>query len=93
MNNSFRNFIITKFESEETRQVLKKYYGKGQWLNYRAPIILLVLALAFFIAFQENILSSLTTIITSIIAILGLVTKLSGLLPTGFGGGSGGGGK
>jgi hypothetical protein len=93
MNSSFRNYIITKFESEETSRVLKKYYGKGQWSNYRAPIILLILALAFFIAFQENILSNLTTIITSIIAILGLVTKLSGLLPTGFGGGSGGGGK
>ena len=93
MNRSFRNYIITKFESEETQGVLKKYYGKGQWSNYRAPIILLILALAFFIAFQENILSNLTTIITSIIAILGLVTKLSGLLPTGFGGGSGGSGK
>ncbi|MBL1215683.1 MAG: cache domain-containing protein [Ignavibacteriae bacterium] len=93
MNRSFRNYIITKFESDETRRVLKKYYGKGQWSNYRAPIILLILALAFFIAFQENILSNLTSIITSIIAIIGLVTKLSGLLPTGLGGNSGGGGK
>lgn len=79
MNKSFRNFIVTKFESEYKEEYIKKYESSGKWANYRAPILMIVLALAFFIALQENILSNITSILPAIIAALGLITKVSGI--------------
>ena len=83
MNKSFRNFIVTKFESEYEEEYMKKYASTGKWANYRAPILLIVLALAFFIALQENILSNITSILPAIIAALGLITKVSGVFSKG----------
>ncbi len=77
MNKSFRNFIVIKFESEYEEEYMKKYESSGKWANYRAPILLIVLALAFFIALQENILTNITSILPAIIAELGLITKVS----------------
>lgn len=79
MNKSFRNFIVTKFESEYKEEYIKKYESSGKWTSYRAPILLIVLALAFFIALQENILSNITSMLPVIIAALGLITKVSGV--------------
>jgi len=79
MNKSFRNFIVTKFESEYKAEYIKKYESSGKWRSYRAPILLIVLALAFFIALQENLLSSITSILPVIIGALGLITKVSGI--------------
>jgi hypothetical protein len=79
MNKSFRNFIVNKFESEYKAEYIKKYESSGKWRSYRAPILLIVLALAFFIALQENILSSITSILPVIIGALGLITKVSGI--------------
>jgi hypothetical protein len=83
MNKSFRNFIVTKFESEYKAEYIKKYESSGKWRSYRAPILLIVLALAFFIALQENILSSITSILPVIIGALGLITKVSGIFSKG----------
>ena len=79
MNRSFRNFIIAKFESEYEEEYVKKYESTGMWANYRAPILLIVLAFAFFIALQENILSNFNSILPAIITALGLITKVSGI--------------
>ncbi|MCH7772583.1 MAG: hypothetical protein IIA49_16465, partial [Bacteroidetes bacterium] len=79
MNKSFRNFIVTKFESEDKEEYIKKYESSGKWRSYRAPILLIVLALAFFIALQENILSNITSMLPVIIAALGIITKVSGI--------------
>lgn len=83
MNRSFRNFIVAKFESEYEEEYMKKYASTGKWANYRAPILLIVLALAFFIALQENILTNITSILPAILAALGLITKVSGVFSKG----------
>jgi len=79
MNKSFRNFIVTKFELEYKEEYIKKYESSGKWRSYRAPVLLIVLALAFFIALQENLLSNITSILPVIIGALGLITKVSGI--------------
>ncbi|MEN8192866.1 MAG: hypothetical protein ABFS12_08620 [Bacteroidota bacterium] len=78
MNQSFRNFINEKADTEEEKEYLE-IRKTGTWQNYRAPILMIALALAFFIALQKNILSDLTSILPAIIAALGLVSKVSGI--------------
>ena len=83
MNKSFRNFIIAKFESDYKEEYIRKYESSGNWAKYRAPMLLIVLALAFFIALQQDILSDITSILPAIIAALGLITKVSGIFSKG----------
>ena len=79
MNESFRNFILTKFESETGQEYLENQRVTGKWHVYRLPVILVLVALAFFLAFQESIMSNLTTVLTSIVAAMGIIGKFSGL--------------
>jgi len=83
MNYSLRNLINTKFETDLEKEYLKVRKA-GKWTNYRAPILLVIFAIGMFLILQENILSSVVTILPIVATILTAIIKISGILP-GFG--------
>ncbi len=82
MNQSFRNFINTKSDAYQEKIYLK-VRKEGNWTKYRAPLLLLLFAIAFFIALQENVLSNIYSILTVILGILTVVTRISGIFSGG----------
>ncbi len=82
MNRSFRNFILTAVEKTEAHLLLGELNIHSQWKSYQAPIYLLILGAAVFLAFQQNLLTDLDALITAIIGGLGILTKFSGIFST-----------
>lgn len=81
-NNSFRNYVNSKADGEQEKEYLE-VRKSGNWTRYRAPLILILFAVAFFIVLQENILSNIYSIMTLILGIMTVVTKISGIFSTG----------
>lgn len=78
INRSFRNYVNTKYESDLEREYLKVRKA-GKWANYRAPILLVLFAIAFFLVLQENILTSIASILPVVLSIITIITKISGV--------------
>ena len=82
VNKSFRNFVNTKKESESE----KEYLGvrkAGNWAKYRAPLLLILAAIAFFIVLQENVFPNIYSMLTVILGIITAIGKISGLFGSG----------
>ncbi len=82
VNQSFRNYINIKCDEDEEKEYLQ-VRKKGNWAKYRAPLILVLLAIAFFIVLQENLLSNIYSILTMVLGIVTIVTKISGIFTPG----------
>jgi len=80
INKSFRNFVSAKSLRDDVKEY-QEARKKGNWANYRAPILLILFAVAFFLVLQENILSSITSILPVVLGIITVITKLSGVFP------------
>lgn len=89
MNESFRNFILSSVDPEEAESFMTELNVKSKWKSYKAPLILIVLGLVVFLALQDNLVSNVNAILTTVIGGAALLTKLSGFM-TNF---SKGGGK
>jgi hypothetical protein len=81
VSRSFRNFVNTKAGEEEGKEYLE-VRKTGNWTRYRAPLILILFAVAFFIVLQENLLSNIYSILTVVLGIMTIVTRMSGILST-----------
>lgn len=78
INRSFRNFVSAKSLRDDVKEY-QEARKKGNWANYRAPILLILFAVAFFLVLQENILSSITSILPVVLGIITVLTKISGV--------------
>jgi hypothetical protein len=78
INRSFRNFVVEKSRGDYEKEFLETRKS-DKWTNYRAPILLVLFAVAFFLALQENILTSVTSILPVVVSIITIVTKISGI--------------
>ncbi len=74
---SFRNYILSKKNSDEIEILLKEYSAPGTWDSMKIPMFSIVGAVAvFLIVTQGDFTQKLTGIITSIAALLPLVFRL-----------------
>jgi len=77
MNESFKNFILTSIDPGYLR-----HYGRTlfpRWKSYKAPLLLIALGLAVFLAFQENLLDDVDALITTAVGGIAIITRFSGL--------------
>jgi hypothetical protein len=79
MNKSFRNFILSSITPGEARDLVRGLNGQGNWKSYKAPLFIIALGVAVFLAFQDNLLSNVNAIITTLIGGLAILTKVSGI--------------
>lgn len=79
MNESFRNFILSSITPVEAKELVKGLNGHVNWKSYKAPLLLIALGAAVFLAFQENLLSNVNAIITTAIGGIAMLTKVSGI--------------
>lgn len=79
MNESFRNFILSSITPVEAKELVKGLNGQVNWKSYKAPLLLIALGAAVFLAFQENLLSNVNAIITTAIGGIAMLTKVSGI--------------
>jgi hypothetical protein len=77
MNESFRNFILTSIDPDYLRHYARTLFPR--WKSYKAPLLLIVLGLAVFLAFQEDLLSNVDALITTAIGGIAIITRFSGL--------------
>ena len=82
VNDSFRNFVNTKKESDLEKEYLK-VRKSGNWAKYRAPLLLILAAIAFFIVLQENVFPNFYSMLTVMLGILTAIGKISGLFSSG----------
>jgi fumarate reductase subunit D len=76
---SFRNFVIIKGSDPKLQANFKRYSVGGVWHSLRAPVLLIITALGvFFLMTQQKIAQDLTTVITSLLALIPLLTQLLG---------------
>jgi hypothetical protein len=66
INQSFRNYVNTKSETDYEKEYLK-VRKSGKWGNYRAPILLVLFAVAFFMV--RKIFTSMLSILTVVLSI------------------------
>jgi hypothetical protein len=79
MNQSFRNFILSSITPCEAKELVKGLNGQVNWKSYKAPLLLITLGVAVFLAFQDNLLSNVNAIITTVIGGIAMLTKVSGI--------------
>lgn len=80
MNESFRNFILSSVDPGEAAHFMRELNAQSKWKSYKAPLILIVLGLVVFLALQDNLMSNVNAILTTVIGGLAILTKLSGVL-------------
>jgi hypothetical protein len=80
MNESFRNFILTAVDPAEAEHFIRELNAPGKWTSYKTPLMFIILGLVVFLALQENLLSNVNAILTTVIGGLALLTKLSGFI-------------
>jgi hypothetical protein len=80
MNQSFRNYILSSVDSDDAKRLTGVLGGKGRWKSYRAPIMLVALGAAMFLAFQKDLMTDLNAIATAVIGGGAILTKFSGIL-------------
>jgi hypothetical protein len=80
MNESFRNFILSSVDPGEAKHFMRELNAQSKWKSYKAPLILIVLGLVVFLALQDNLMSNVNAILTTVIGGLAILTKLSGFL-------------
>lgn len=79
MNKSFRNFILSSITPGEARDLVRGLNGQGNWKSYKAPLLLIAMGVAVFLAFQDSLLSNVNAIVTTVIGGLAMLTKVSGI--------------
>lgn len=78
-SHSFRNFVIIKGDEPNLQNNFKEYSIGGVWQSLRAPVLLVIIALiVFFIMTQQKVAQDLTTVISSLLALIPLLTQLLG---------------
>jgi hypothetical protein len=80
MNKSFRNYVLCAIDTAEAEHLIGGLSAKGRWKSYQAPIYLLILGAAAFLAFQEDLMSDLNAILATLVGGAGILTRFSGLL-------------
>lgn len=80
VNRSFRNYILCSVDSEEAKEIIGTLVTKGRWKSYRAPLYLLILGAAVFLAFQKDLMNDIQSFSTAIIGGLAILTKFTGAL-------------
>ncbi len=80
MNESFRNFILSSVDPGEAEHFMRELNAQSKWKSYKAPIVLIALGLVVFLALQENLMSHMNAILTTLIGGVAILTKLSGFL-------------
>ena len=74
---SFRNFVLTKKDSQEILDYQKKWSAPGTWESMKIPILSIVGAAAIFLILtQGEFTQKVSGILTSIAALLPLIFKL-----------------
>lgn len=74
---SFRNFVIIKGNEPELQANFKQYSIGGVWHSLRMPVLLVIIALGvFFVMTQQKVAQDFTTVITSLLALVPLLTQL-----------------
>lgn len=79
MNASFKNFILTTSMENKAKLASSDLEVKGRWKSFRAPISLLVLGAAVFLAFQKDLLNDIQSFSTAIVGGIAILTKFSGV--------------
>ena len=76
----FKNFILTDADKSGLEIVENKRILTGQWSRFKVPLILVATSIfVFLFVTQQNLLSNLNSILVSLITILGVFLRFSGL--------------
>jgi hypothetical protein len=76
----FKNFILTSADKTETREFEIKMGKLGNWNQFKVPLILVGTSiLVFLIATQQHFLSNMNTIAVSVLAVMSVYLKFSGI--------------
>ncbi len=79
-NESFRNYVLSEIDPEKLRLQFGKKLPKGNWAKFKIPLFIVGFGLFILLGVQTNVLSNLSSILTSVGAGLALLTKFSGIL-------------
>lgn len=81
MNDSFRNFVLTKIGPTEAMLMEKKANKSGTWTMFRNPLIIVLLAIAGFLLFtQQDSVHTALSFLTPMLALIPAIIKILGLL-------------
>jgi Na+-transporting methylmalonyl-CoA/oxaloacetate decarboxylase gamma subunit len=76
----FKYFILTSADKTETKEFEIKMGKLGSWNQFKVPLILVGTSiLVFLIATQQHILSNMNTIAVSVLAVMSVYLKFSGI--------------
>ena len=78
-NESFRDYILTVIDPEKLKLQFGTKIPRGNWAKFKIPLFIVAFGLFILLGVQTNILSNLSSVLTSVAAGLALLTKFSGV--------------
>jgi hypothetical protein len=81
MNESFRNFVLTKIGPADAIRMEKKASAGGSWTSIRNPLIIVLLGIAgFLVITQQDSISSVISFLAPFIAIVPAAFRIIGIM-------------
>ena len=77
---AFENFILSTVDKDDVKEFEIKIGKAGNWNRLKIPLILIATSiLVFLFATQQNILSNMNTIVVSVLTVMSVYLKFSGM--------------
>lgn len=83
LSKSFRNFIFTRIDKDDVKNLRNENIENASWTNFQLPILIVVVALGIFLfTTQEGAFTNLITYLGATIGGIGALLRVLGMIPS-----------